>query len=85
MKIDGSFVKDLPGNRGSAAITRAIVQMARSLGITAIAEGVETEAQRAFLADNGCDELQGELISKPLPKDEFEAWVAARRAAISSS
>jgi diguanylate cyclase (GGDEF)-like protein/PAS domain S-box-containing protein len=80
MKIDRSFVRDLPDNRGSAAITRAIVQMARSLGITAIAEGVETETQRAFLAGNGCDELQGELISKPLPKDEFEAWVAAWRA-----
>ena len=77
MKIDSSFVKDLPGNRGSTAITRAIIQMARSLGITAIAEGVETEAQRSFLALNGCDELQGELISKPLPALAFEAWVRA--------
>ena len=80
MKIDSSFVRDLPADRGSAAITRAIVQMARSLGITAIAEGVETEAQRAFLALNGCDELQGDLISKPLPAEEFEAWVRARQA-----
>ncbi|WP_372526221.1 EAL domain-containing protein [Piscinibacter sp.] len=79
MKIDGSFVKDLPGERGSAAITRAIIQMARSLGITAIAEGVETEAQRSFLALNGCDELQGDLISKPLDAAAFEAWVVARR------
>ncbi|HUG25021.1 EAL domain-containing protein [Piscinibacter sp.] len=79
MKIDRSFVKDLPGNRGSTAITRAIIQMARSLGITAIAEGVETEAQRSFLALNGCDELQGDLISKPLPAAEFEAWVRTRR------
>jgi diguanylate cyclase (GGDEF)-like protein/PAS domain S-box-containing protein len=78
MKIDISFVRDLPGNRGSTAITRAIIQMARSLGITAIAEGVETEAQRSFLTLNGCDELQGELISKPLPAAEFEAWVRAR-------
>ncbi|HJV62019.1 MAG TPA: bifunctional diguanylate cyclase/phosphodiesterase, partial [Albitalea sp.] len=79
MKIDGSFVRDLPGNRGSTAITRAIIQMARSLGITAIAEGVETEAQRSFLALNGCDELQGHLISEPLPAAAFEAWVRARR------
>ncbi|CAG1018824.1 putative signaling protein [Burkholderiaceae bacterium] len=78
MKIDISFVRDLPGNRGSTAITRAIIQMASSLGITAIAEGVETEAQRSFLTLNGCDELQGELISKPLPAAEFEAWVRAR-------
>ncbi len=80
MKIDISFVKDLPENRGSAAITRAIIQMARSLGITAIAEGVETEAQRSYLALNGCDELQGDLISKPLSATDFEAWVVGRRA-----
>ncbi len=78
MKIDGSFVRDLPGNRGSKAITRAIIQMARSLGITAIAEGVETEEQRSFLALNGCDELQGDLISKPLAAREFEAWIKGR-------
>ncbi|HJV96723.1 MAG TPA: EAL domain-containing protein [Albitalea sp.] len=80
MKIDASFVKDLPGERGSAAITRAIIQMARSLGITAIAEGVETEAQRSFLALNGCDELQGDLISKPLDAAAFEAWALAHAA-----
>jgi diguanylate cyclase (GGDEF)-like protein/PAS domain S-box-containing protein len=78
MKIDASFVRDLPGNRGSAAITRAIIQMARSLGITAIAEGVETEAQRAFLALNGCDEFQGELIGKPMNSATFEQWVRDR-------
>jgi EAL domain-containing protein (putative c-di-GMP-specific phosphodiesterase class I) len=78
MKIDASFVQDLPGNRGSAAITRAIIQMARSLCITAIAEGVETEAQRAFLALNGCDEFQGELIGKPMNWAAFEQWVRDR-------
>jgi diguanylate cyclase (GGDEF)-like protein len=80
VKIDRSFVHDLPDNRDSAAITRAIIQMGRNLGMTVIAEGVETEAQRAFLAAHGCDELQGLLISAPLPQAEFEAWVAARRA-----
>ncbi len=82
MKIDSSFVKDLPADRGSTAITRAIIQMARSLGITAIAEGVETEAQRSFLALNGCDELQGDLIGKPMPAAEFEAWVLERRSSL---
>ncbi len=80
MKIDRSFVKDLPDNRGSAAITRAIIQMARSLGITAIAEGVENDAQRAFLAVNGCDELQGELIGPPMPARVFETWLREWRA-----
>ena len=75
VKIDRSFVHDLPANRDSAAITRAIIQMGRSLGLLVIAEGVETEAQRAFLAEQGCDELQGLLISAPLPQLAFEAWV----------
>lgn len=75
VKIDRSFVHDLPANRDSAAIARAIIQMGRSLGLLVIAEGVETEAQRAFLAEHGCDELQGLLISAPLPQQAFEAWV----------
>jgi EAL domain-containing protein (putative c-di-GMP-specific phosphodiesterase class I) len=75
VKIDRSFVHDLPANRDSAAITRAIIQMGQSLGLLVIAEGVETEAQRAFLAEQGCDELQGILISAPLPQHEFENWV----------
>ena len=79
VKIDRSFVHDLPDNRDSAAITRAIIQMGRNLGMTVIAEGVETEAQRVFLAEHHCDELQGLLISPPLPQAAFEAWVAARR------
>ena len=80
IKIDRSFVHDLPGNRDSAAITRAIIQMGASLGLKVVAEGVETEAQREFLASQGCDGLQGLLIGKPLPKAEFEAW-ARRHAA----
>ena len=79
VKIDRSFVHDLPANRDSAAITRAIIQMGRSLGLLVIAEGVETEAQRAFLAEQGCDELQGLLISGPLPPMAFEAWVRNRQ------
>ena len=79
VKIDRSFVHDLPGNRDSAAITRAIIQMGRSLGLLVIAEGVETESQRAFLAEQGCDELQGLLISAPLPQLAFEIWVTERQ------
>ena len=80
VKIDRSFVHDLPANRDSAAITRAIIQMGASLGLLVVAEGVETQAQCDFLADHGCDELQGLLISAPLPQLEFEAWVQQRRA-----
>jgi len=79
LKIDRSFVHDLPGNTDSAAITCAIIQMGHSLGLTVVAEGVETEAQRAFLAAQGCDELQGMLISPPLPQHAFEAWMSERQ------
>ncbi len=79
VKIDRSFVHDLPDNRDSAAITRAIIQMGSSLGLTVIAEGVETQAQRSFLDTLGCDELQGMLISPPLPQPAFEAWVLQRQ------
>jgi EAL domain-containing protein (putative c-di-GMP-specific phosphodiesterase class I) len=79
VKIDRSFVHDLPGNRDSAAITRAIIQMGHSLDITVIAEGVENEAQSRFLSGLGCVELQGIWISPPLAVGPFEAWVIARR------
>jgi diguanylate cyclase (GGDEF)-like protein/PAS domain S-box-containing protein len=79
IKIDRSFVHDLPGNRDSSAITRAIIQMGASLGLTVIAEGVETEAQRDFLAQHGCDQLQGLLIGPALPAEAFEAWARHQR------
>jgi diguanylate cyclase (GGDEF)-like protein/PAS domain S-box-containing protein len=75
IKIDRSFVQDLPADHGSAAIARATIQLARSLGITVIAEGVETDAQRSFLLEHGCDELQGDLISPPLPALAIDDWV----------
>ena len=64
-----------------AAITRAIVQLGLSLGMTVTAEGVETEAQRAFLASQGCDQIQGLLVGAPMPAAAFEAWARQRRAA----
>jgi EAL domain-containing protein (putative c-di-GMP-specific phosphodiesterase class I) len=75
MKIDRSFVADLPHQRGSVAIARAVVQMAQGLSLTVVAEGVENEAQRCFLVEQGCDLLQGELISGPLPEGELVAWI----------
>ena len=80
LKIDRSFIRDLPDARDSVAIASAIIQMGRSLGMTVIAEGVETAAQGEFLSREGCDELQGYLISPALPLAPFEAWVRARQA-----
>ena len=73
IKIDRSFVVGLPENTGHAAIARAIVMLAQSLGLATIAEGVETIAQRDFLLALGCEELQGELFGAPQPEDIFAA------------
>ena len=79
LKIDRLFVKDLPDNPESAAILRALVQMAHSLRISVLVEGVETEAQRRFLAEEGVDSLQGHAIGRPLSLADYFAWVGLNR------
>lgn len=78
LKIDRSFVKDLPGDANGAAITASIIALGHSLKLTIIAEGVETEEQREFLRREGCDIMQGYLLSKPLPVLELQSWIASR-------
>jgi len=72
LKIDRSFVQDLPDDVDDRAVTQAILSMARALGITVVAEGVETREQREFLTSRGCALLQGRLIGAPLPAGELE-------------
>ena len=72
LKIDRSFVKGLPADDSDAGIVRAILQMARALGMKVVAEGVETEPQRAFLLAEGCDQFQGWLYAPALDSLSFE-------------
>ena len=74
LKIDRSFVKDLPGNQSDSAIVEAIISMARSLGLTVVAEGVEDEKQLELLRRYQCDKVQGYFFSKPRMGDEFVSF-----------
>src|SRR5690349_3118679 len=70
VKIDRSFIKDIPAEADDMAITKGVIALGHSLRLKVVAEGVETKEQQAFLRDNNCDEMQGFLFSKPLPADE---------------
>ena len=75
IKLDQSFVRDLPTDKDDAAIAMAVIAMGRSLELIVIAEGVETEEQLAFLKGHECDQLQGFLLSRPLPPEAFDRFL----------
>jgi diguanylate cyclase (GGDEF)-like protein/PAS domain S-box-containing protein len=88
LKVDRSFVADIEGRgtparrgdtAGGSAIVSAVVGLARGLGLGVVAEGVEKQSQLDFLRELGCSHCQGYLLCPPLPADEFERWVVARR------
>jgi EAL domain-containing protein (putative c-di-GMP-specific phosphodiesterase class I) len=71
LKLDRSFVQRAPSDHTDATISRAVISLAHGLGITVVAEGVETEAQQAFLVAEGCDHAQGYLLGRPVPPGEI--------------
>jgi diguanylate cyclase (GGDEF)-like protein len=75
LKIDKSFVRDLPHDENDRAVATAVISLGQRLNLRVIAEGVETDAQVAFLRDNNCDEMQGYLFSKPAPPEEISAML----------
>ena len=79
LKIDKSFIKELKADLTHQAIVNAMIAVAHTMNLEVVAEGVETDDQLTFLHSSGCDEMQGYLLGKPLPSDEFEKLVLLRR------
>jgi diguanylate cyclase (GGDEF)-like protein/PAS domain S-box-containing protein len=79
LKIDRSFVADVLTDEADGAIVRAIIDMAHTLGFTVVAEGVETEAQAAFLQGLSCEQAQGYLFARPMPTADFKALISSAR------
>ena len=75
LKIDQSFVRDIGGGGDSAAIAKTIIAMAHNLQLQVVGEGVETAEQFDFLRQHGCEEVQGYLLSRPLPAEEFATFI----------
>lgn len=83
LKIDRSFVRDILEDSCSGAIAQAIISLGRAMGLKVMAEGVETEEQREFLADLGCHSMQGYLFSRPVPVEDFEKFPPSSQMALS--
>ncbi len=81
LKIDRSFIVDIGKDTESQGLVEAIIALAHSQNMKVIAEGAETEEQVAFLRSRGCDEVQGFYFSRPLPAEEFAAYIGAQAAA----
>ncbi|BCJ47680.1 hypothetical protein GCM10010168_20390 [Actinoplanes ianthinogenes] len=82
LKIDKSFVDDLPDNIAHAAIVRSVIDLGHNLGLQVVAEGVETTEVADLLTAAGCDIAQGYLLARPMPADDLPSWLNARQATV---
>ena len=80
LKIDKSFLQDIPTNKSNGAIVKSIITLGHSLHLKVIAEGVETKEQLEFLRNNHCDHIQGYFISRPLAVDDFRKLLVKNKA-----
>ena len=81
MKIDRSFVRNMVADKDDAVIVRSTIELGHNMGLRVVAEGVEDHGALMLLTKLGCDEAQGYFIARPLPPEEYEAWLRRRRAA----
>jgi EAL domain-containing protein (putative c-di-GMP-specific phosphodiesterase class I) len=81
LKVDRSFIRELETEEEDRAITQAIITMGKTLGLTIVAEGVETAEQQSFLCNHACDEIQGYYFSKPVPCPDFEKLLRTHKPA----
>lgn len=79
LKIDRSFIRDVDQNRDQQKLVTAILSLAERLGLETLAEGVETQAEHALLAQLGCGHVQGYVIAKPMPVEDLASWLVAHR------
>jgi EAL domain-containing protein (putative c-di-GMP-specific phosphodiesterase class I) len=79
LKIDQSFVADLPDEAAACSIANAVISLAKSMNMTALAEGIENQEQFEYLKVNGCDIAQGYYFSRPLSVDDFETMLAEKK------
>lgn len=84
IKIDRTFVQDLPSSEDAKTLVLAVIELSHAFGFTVLAEGVETRQQAQFLARNGCEELQGYYVAKPMPSAQFEQFLREGRLPLSA-
>jgi EAL domain-containing protein (putative c-di-GMP-specific phosphodiesterase class I) len=85
VKIDRSFVSGMTHSRGNQSIIRATIELAKQLGLSVVAEGVESLAELRALASMGCNEVQGYYVSRPMPAADLPGWIETRHSLYSNS